>query len=175
MITIKLPFWLDGQQLNKLKAGATEWWNRVATWLQWPMGQFDPLTCTAPMLTLLAYQRDVERYAGESEELFRKRVAFAYINAEDSGQKAGFSRIFERLGIGYVEQLERFDNVNWDVIGLVLSNAQLSSNTDLLMKIVLKYGRTCRRYTFTTITPVPEETTCFGVGHVYQYSIAQLP
>ncbi len=172
MQTIKLPFWLDGTQLKKLVAGAQAWWEQAEDWLTWPWSQFDALTCSSAVLALLAFQRDVERFAGESEELFRKRVKFAYINAEDSGYKAGFTRIFERIGIGYVEQLERFDNVNWDVIGLVMSDQQLSANPTLLMQIVMKYGRTCRRYTFTTIDPLPVTTPAFAVGHVYSYDVA---
>lgn len=174
MTPIKLPFWQDGAQLAKLTQAARNWWDQVETWLSWPTTQFDPLTCAAPMLVLLAYQRDVDRYAGETEELFRKRVKFAYINAEDSGYKAGFSRIFERLGIGYVEQQERFDAINWDVIGLVMSDQQISDNPTLLMQIVLKYGRTCRRYTFATIDPLPVTAPAFAVGHVYSYHVATL-
>lgn len=174
MIEIKLPFWMDGPQLAKLIAGARAWWDKAEGWLYWPWSQFDPLTCRVPILNLLAYQRDVQRFTGEGEALFRKRVKFAYINAEDAGYKAGFERIFERLGLGYVEQIERFDAVNWDVISLVLSDQQISENPALLMQIVMKYGRTCRRYEFTTIDPLPVTIPAFGVGHVYSYNIAQL-
>lgn len=174
MIDIKLPFWLDGPQLAKLVNGGKDWWSKVESWLAWPGTQFDPLTCAVPLLVILAFQRDIVRFPGESLELFRRRVKFAYINASDSGFKAGFSRIFERIGIGYVDQQERFDEVNWDVIGLVLSNQQISDNPDLLMSIVLKYGRTCRRYTFTTIDELPVTTPAFSVGHVYSYDVATI-
>jgi hypothetical protein len=174
MIRLKLPFWLDGPQLAKLTAGAQAWWEQAEGWLTWMQGQFDPLTCPVPLLNLLAYQRDVRRFTGESEALYRKRVKFAYLNAADAGYKAGFERIFERLGLGYVEQIERFDAVNWDVIGLVLSDATLAENPELLRQIVTTYGRTCRRYEFTTIAPLPISAPAFAVGHVYSYDVATI-
>ena len=33
MIQLKLPFWLDGPQLSKLKAAGQSWWNKVEGWL----------------------------------------------------------------------------------------------------------------------------------------------
>jgi len=79
-------------------------------------------------------------------------VKYAFLNAKDAGSKAGFIRIFERLGIGYVEIEERFDVENWDVIKIRLSDSQLAKKTELLNLIIRKYGRTCRRYTFEVIT-----------------------
>lgn len=174
MIKIELPFWLDGEQLGKLTAGARQWWDRAETWIAWPRTQLDPLTCAVPLLNLLAYQRDVQRFNGESELLFRKRVKFAYINNEDAGHKAGFVRIFERLGLGHLDQIERFDETNWDVIKLVLTDIQISENPELLMDIVMKYGRTCRRYTFFTEDPLPIGVPGFSVGHTYSYHTAML-
>ena len=174
MIDIKLPFWLDGEQLGKLTAGSKVWWTRAEGWIYWTRTQFDPLTCAVPLLNLLAYQRDVQRFNGESEELFRKRVKFAYLNARDAGQKAGFERIFERLGLGHLDQVERFDETNWDVIKLLLTDTQISENPDLLMDIVMKYGRTCRRYTFTTEDPITFGLPAFDVIHTYGYQVASL-
>jgi P2-related tail formation protein len=174
MIEIKLPFWMDGAQLAKLCAGAKAWWDHVETWIRWPLDQLDPLTCQIRLLNLLAYQRDIHRFDDEPEDLYRKRVAFAYVNAEDAGSKAGFIRIFERLGIGYVEIEERVDEVNWDVIILQLSDSQIGQNNALLHNIIQTYGRTCRRYEFSTITPIPVATPCFGNGCTYYYDVASI-
>lgn len=175
MIKIELPFWMAGVELGKLRTAIAAWWDTVETWIRWPVTQMDPLTCTLGILYLLAYQRDVDRFVGEPEDLFRKRVKYALINAQDAGSKAGFIRIFDRLGIGYVEITERFDAVNWDVISLLLSDAQIAGNTQLLQQIVEKYGRTCRRYEFLTLTPLPISTPGFAVGHVYGYDVARIP
>ncbi|QSB01967.1 phage tail protein [Methylomonas sp. EFPC1] len=174
MIEIKLPFWMDGEQLGKLRAAVAAWWDVVETWIKWPVTQMDALTCSIGVLNLLAFQRDVARFTGEPLELFRKRVKFAYINAEDAGSKAGFIRIFERLGIGYVEITERFDSVDWDVIGLGLSDSQISGNTELLNQIIYAYGRTCRRYEFLTITPLTVTSPAWAVGHAYGYDVARI-
>lgn len=172
MIKIELPFWLDGIEISKLLAAIVQWWDAAEAWIRWPITQMDPLTCTLSILNIIAYQRDITRFSGEPEDLYRKRVKFAYVNAEDAGSKAGFIRIFERLGIGYVEITERFDAVNWDVIKLTLSDAQLAANATLLQQIIFAYGRTCRRYEFETITPLPISMPAFAVGHVYSYDVA---
>jgi len=172
MIKIELPFWLDGIELGKLREAMVAFWDMAETWIKWPVTQMDPLTCSLGMLYLIAFNRDIERFSGEPEALFRKRVKFAYINAEDAGSKAGFIRIFERLGIGYVEITERFDAVNWDVIKLTMSDAVLAANASLLNQIIYAYGRTCRRYEFDTITALPISTPAFAVGHVYSYDVA---
>ena len=72
-------------------------------------------------------ERDVTRFTGEPEALFRLRVKFAFINSVDAGSTAGMKRIFERLGVGYVEIEERQPGRDWDVVLLKFSNAQLSS------------------------------------------------
>lgn len=174
MIELKLPFWLDGIELAKLTKAAQEWWGLVEGWIRWPLGQMDALTCSLGVLDMLAFQRDVQRFAGEPESLYRRRVKFALVNAQDAGSKAGFIRIFERLGIGYIEIVERFDAINWDVIKLRLTDSQIAGNPELLMSIVLKYGRTCRRYEFETLTPLPLEMPVWGVGHSWGYSVAKL-
>lgn len=79
-------------------------------------------------------------------------MKYAFINAKESGSKIGFIRIFERLGIGYVEIEERFDIENWDVIKIRVSDSQIAKNNELLNLIIRKYGRTCRRYTLEIIT-----------------------
>jgi len=174
MIEIKFPFWLDGVELGKLRSSIAAWWDVAESWIRWPITQMDPLTCTLGILNLLAFQRDITRFTDEPEALYRRRVKFAYINAEDAGSKAGFIRIFERLGIVYLEIEERVDPVDWDVILLHVSDSQLALNATLINRIIQKYGRTCRRYELSVISPIPVSAPCFSNGCSYSYDIASL-
>ncbi|MEE6116293.1 phage tail protein, partial [Avibacterium paragallinarum] len=152
MIKITLPFWLDKGELNKIARLFEKWWAYSLRMLSTPFSIFDEEKCSETILNLIAYARDIERFKGEPLDLYRKRVKYAFLNAKDAGSKAGFIRIFERLGIGYVEIEERFDLENWDVIKIKLNDSQLAKNPELLMLIIRKYGRTCRRYTFEVMT-----------------------
>jgi len=172
MDPIKLPFWLEGVELVKLRDAAMAYWATIELWIKWPLTQFDALTCSEGVLNLLAYQRDIRRFKDEPMELYRKRVGFAYVNAEDAGSKIGFIRIFERLGIGYLEIDERVDPVDWDVVLLRLSDSQLSTNMELLQRIIEKYGRTCRRYQLQVITPITVAIDARDTGHVWWFDTA---
>ncbi|PVZ87902.1 hypothetical protein C9426_09895 [Serratia sp. S1B] len=147
-----LPVWMNKGEPVKLGRACQALWQKVHAWLKFPLEQTDPLTCIVPLLNVLAYQRDVTRFPGEPLILFRRRVHFAFINAKDSGSIAGFIAIFERLGVGYVELLERQPGIDWDVIIVRVTDNQLSENRDLLMNIIRQYGRTCRRYQYEIIT-----------------------
>ncbi|PHM64436.1 protein phage [Xenorhabdus stockiae] len=148
---LALPSWMDKGEPAKLLGAARAFWTQVHGWLTWPLAQLDAETCTEALLSVLAYQRDIQRFNGEPLPLFRKRVKYAFINAKDAGSIAGFIAIFERLGVGYVELLERQPEIDWDVIILRLSDSQIAANPDLLMNIIRQYGRTCRRYRFEVI------------------------
>ena len=150
--TLALPSWMNRGELDKLLAASKKFWAGIAEWVTWPLQQFDPLTCAEPLLNLLAYDRDIARFNGEPLALFRKRVAYAFINAQDAGSVSGFIAIFARLGIGYVELLERQPGIDWDVIIVRVSDSQISDNADLLLQIIRQYGRTCRRYQFEVMT-----------------------
>ena len=150
--TLALPSWMNRGELDKLLTASKKFWAGIAEWVTWPLQQFDPLTCAEPLLKLLAYDRDIARFNGEPLALFRKRVAYAFINAQDAGSVSGFIAIFARLGIGYVELLERQPGIDWDVIIVRVSDSQISDNADLLLQIIRQYGRTCRRYQFEVIT-----------------------
>ena len=150
--TLALPSWMNRGELDKLLTASKKFWAGIAEWVTWPLQQFDPLTCAEPLLNLLAYDRDIARFNGEPLALFRKRVAYAFINAQDAGSVSGFIAIFARLGIGYVELLERQPGIDWDVIIVRVSDSQISDNADLLLQIIRQYGRTCRRYQFEVIT-----------------------
>ncbi|MDI6434293.1 phage tail protein [Cronobacter turicensis] len=149
---LRLPFWMSEGEPATLLRAARRFWTLVYGWVTWPVSQFDPLTCAEPLLNLLAYDRDVTRFDGEPLALFRKRVAYAFVNARDAGSVEGFINIFERLGIGYVELQERQPGIDWDVILVRVTDGQIADNTQLMIQIIRQYGRTCRRYQFEVIT-----------------------
>ena len=152
MIKLELPFWLDGEEATKLKAAAQGWWESVEGWVRWPLLQLDAETCHLAVLDLLAWQRDITRFKGEPETLYRLRVKYAFINAVDAGSVAGFQRIFQRLGIGSVRISERQPDRDWDIVQLHLTDEQLSAFPTLLDLVVHQYGRTCRRYELVSTT-----------------------
>ncbi|EAP4179086.1 hypothetical protein DEH62_16250 [Salmonella enterica] len=159
---IKLPSWLNRGDVVRLKNAFTRFWTEVHGWVTWPLHQTDPLTCAESILNLIAWQYDISRFDGESLSLYRKRVKYAFINAQDAGSVAGFKAIFERLEIGFVEIQERQPGIDWDIILLRLTDSQVSDNTALLNQIIHQYGRTCRRYHIQIIT-----TTDSLIGYGY--------
>ncbi|AHM75441.1 phage tail protein [Yersinia hibernica] len=167
LTSLRLPSWMDKGESNKLLRVCRAWWQWVHSWLNWPLNQLDAATCAVPLLNVLAYQRDISRFNGEPLSLYRKRVQYAFINAADAGSIAGFIAIFERLGIGYVELLERQPDIDWDVILVRVSDSQIASNSDLLMQIIRQYGKTCRRYRFEVITYSGLRIRAGWVGHEY--------
>jgi hypothetical protein len=173
MIKIDLPFWLDGDEITKLKASAQAWWETVEGWMRWPLLQMDAETCHLAVLDLLAWQRDITRFRGESETLYRLRVKYAFINAIDAGSVAGFKRIFQRLGIGEVRISERQPDRDWDIVQLHLSDEQLSDNPALLDMVVNQYGRTCRRYEFVTTTELAISVTAYEINNDQMTLVAQ--
>jgi hypothetical protein len=177
VIKLSLPFWQTGKstfELIKLATAAQRFYEKLQRWLSWPLNQLDPLDCTLPILELLAWQRDIVRFENEPLALYRKRVAFAYVNAKDAGSTAGMRRIFERLGVGYVELAERTDPINWDVITVRLSDNQLSGNQTLIELLLRYYGRTCRRYTVEILNPVVVELFIQPFQHDHETHTASL-
>ncbi|WP_019530653.1 phage tail protein [Dasania marina] len=174
MISLRLPTWLSRGEIVKIKQLAQRWWQLVEGWLFWIASQNDADTCKLEVLNLLAYQRGISRFASEPEWLYRKRVKFAKANSEDAGSVVGLKRIFVRLGVGYVEVNERDPSKDWDVITLVMTDAQLASNTTLLQLMVDMYGRTCRRYEFETITTIALQMRSIELHGDYYYDRATL-
>jgi hypothetical protein len=146
--SIVLPSWMSIGEPRKLASACRAFWDRYLFWVYWPLRQLDPETCSASLLDVLAYQRDITRFVDEPLDLYRKRVKYAFINAQDAGEVAGFIAIFERLGIGTVQIEERMPDQDWDVIGVTVTDSQITGNADLLMEIIRHYGCTCRRYEF---------------------------
>src|SRR6218665_501129 len=116
MINLKLPFWEALGNSIPLVKDAQKYWAQIETSLRWLLTQTDPESCTESILKMIAWQRDITRFDGEPLWLFRRRVKYAFINVVDAGSVAGFKRIFERLGIGYIEVEERVEGRDWDVI-----------------------------------------------------------
>lgn len=173
MIKLELKFWLAGTELSKLRDAAQAWWERVESWISWPLQQLDAETCHLAVLDLMAWQRDVTRFRGEPESSYRLRVKYAFVNAVDAGSVAGFKRIFQRLGIGALEIRERQADRDWDVVQLLLSDQQLSDNPALLDIVIQQYGRTCRRYEFVTNTDVGLTVTAFEFNNDQVTLVAQ--
>lgn len=152
LTSIVLPSWMDKGEPQKLLKAAQNFWTDVYNWVTWPLRQFDPLICNETILGLIAWDRDISRFNGEPLMLFRRRVAFAFVNAADAGSIQGFINIFDRLGIGYVELRERQPDIDWDVILVCVTDSQIADNTELMIQIIRHYGRACRRYQFEVIT-----------------------
>ncbi|HBE4922673.1 TPA: hypothetical protein KMA05_005026, partial [Escherichia coli] len=91
----------------------------------------------------------------------------------DSGERAGFERIFKRLGVGDVKTLERQLQHDWDVILLRINDTQLSENNALMMQLVRQYGRTCRRYFFQVINTTTARLTAGTFDGHYRYHTAE--
>lgn len=164
---IKLPFWLSGPLITQLKIAAQSFWKKAEAWVNWPLSQFDADTCVVGVLDLLAFQRKIKRFNDEPLDLYRKRVKFAFVNAVDAGSVAGFQRIFTRLGIGYVEVIERMPARDWDILSIRLSNQDVWFNNDLLKVLIQDYGRTCRRYEFESVVLGEASLSVAAVGHTY--------
>jgi GAF domain-containing protein len=155
-----VPWWEDGLTLPStprepafLIAGITAFWQQVRSWLLYPLVCQDPLTCSPRLLGLLAWERDITRFDGEPLDLYRKRVKWAYLNARDAGDVAGFKRIFARLDLGWCELHERQADTDWDVITVEVTDSDAANNQTLMMVLIQHYGRTCRRYRFQVTYP----------------------
>lgn len=167
--SLRLPSWMDRGEPASLLRAARNHWQQVGDWLRWPLQQWDAKTCPMPLLDVLAYQRDIERFNGEPVSLYRKRVKHAFINAVDAGSKAGFIAIFERLGVGAVQLQERQPGYDWDVILVGINDEQLSTYNALMMNLVRQYGRTCRRYNFDVLNETRTQVHAGAFSHDADY------
>lgn len=170
-----LPSWMNQGEPATLLRATKRFWEIIYGWLTWPLAQFDAETCAEPLLNLLAYQRDIQRFNGEPLDSYRKRVKYAFINAKDAGSVDGFIAIFERLGVGYVVINERQPEIDWDVIILTVTDGQIARNGDLLMNIIRQYGRTCRRYQYEVVSPSSVYLNVGSISADYTCYHATLP
>ena len=93
----KLKFFVSGLVPQQLALIVNAWFSQVQEWLKFTFIQNDPLTCDRFILDKLAWQRRITQLKAEPEALYRKRVAFAYLNERDAGSAIGLKRILERL------------------------------------------------------------------------------
>ncbi|PWC18248.1 phage tail protein [Brenneria corticis] len=173
---LRLPSWMDKGEPAKLLRASKRYWQQVNGWMRWPLQQLDAETCPVPLLNVLAYQRDIERFNGEPLSLYRKRVKYAFINAQDAGSVTGFIHIFARLDVGDIQLKERQAGYDWDVILVRINDEQLSTYNTLMMNLVRQYGRTCRRYAFdvSNTAPIRLHAGTFSHDAAYYAATAQV-
>ncbi|EPE2696313.1 hypothetical protein ACSHDS_003243 [Vibrio alginolyticus] len=82
-------------------------------------------------------------------------MAHAYGFARDAGTIAGWEEMFAKLGYPHITQDERLANVDWDVISLKIKDGDLTNVPRLLDTVIRQYGRTCRRYQYTSYVEMP--------------------
>ncbi|MCG3724693.1 phage tail protein [Vibrio cincinnatiensis] len=179
---IKLRYWMGRGELAKLARALHGYWQHVKAAFEMPLQQHDPLTAPIALVNILAWQRDVERLGQEPEALFRIRVAHAYGFARDAGSVAGWEDMFAKLGYPHIAQDERLKNVDWDVISLKIRDGDLTNVPKLLDTVVRQYGRTCRRYQYTTYVEMPLAARSqnieahYNTSHVKaRFNVAMLP
>ena len=171
----KMPYWLARpfSELDKLRQGAVAYWQRVQDVLAWPAKQLDPMTAQIELVELLAWERDVQRIPSETEAMYRIRVKFALPFAKGAGSKSGWLTMFEKLGMPYLTIDERVSHVDWDVVSLQILNEDLGNRQDLIDYICRKYGRTTRRYQYTTIVKTAVAAPPNNFDNHNDYSMAK--
>ncbi len=173
-MNLKLPWWMSGEELTKLKTSAEKWFTKVMGWAAWPLSQLDARIAEPGIVKLLAWQRGIDRFSEEPLNTFRLRVFHAYANSRDAGSNIGFVRIFERLELGYLEQDERRPDRDWDVIVLRVSDSVTAQHPEFMDWLIQTYGRTCRRYEWEVITLLPIAVKSGGFHWDQQTCIASL-
>ncbi|MCM0151556.1 hemolysins-related protein [Photobacterium galatheae] len=142
-------------ELAKFARALHKYWGHVEAALKMPLQQHDPLTAPLGIVDLMAWQRDVTRLGEEPEDIYRIRVAHAYSFASEGGSKAGWEEMFDKLGYPHITQDERLQNVDWDVVSLEIRDGDLTEVPRLLDTVIRQYGRTCRRYQYTSYIQLP--------------------
>lgn len=156
-VLTKMKYWLakPGSELDKMRKAAVLFWERFNQILNFPAQQLDPMTAELEIVHLLAWERDIEQIANETEEIYRLRVKYALQFAKGAGSVSGWYFMFEKLGAAGIAIEERQDLVNWDVITLNLIDSDLANRAGLIENITRKYGRTARRYEYRTVASLP--------------------
>ena len=170
----KMPYWLarPASELDKLRKGAVRFWIRLSEMLAWPAKQLDPLTAELALVHLLAWERDITQIPNETEHTYRIRVKYALQFAKGAGSKSGWISMFDKLGMPWVTIDERLDDVNWDVVSLLLIDADLADRSRLIDNICRQYGRTTRRYEYQTIAKFSANTALAEFNYDNDFVIA---
>lgn len=151
----KLPFWMGRGELAILAKALHGYWLRVKDVMELPLKQLDPMTAPITIVDLLAWQRDVKKLAKEPEHTYRVRVTYAYQFASGAGSIVGWHEMFDKLGYPHISLDERIAQADWDVISLKIRDGDLNEVPGLLDEVTRQYGRTCRRYQYTTYLEMP--------------------
>lgn len=176
MMQITLPFWMSKRELKKLKNASQSFWQKVETWLRISLTKHDLMECDLIIVDYIAWERKVKRLVNENELIYRKRVEYAFLNAQDAGMTAGLYRIFNRLGVPIFEIKERQPGRDWDIVTLELDSGTLAGQKELINLLIQTYGATCRRYeynvtnTFDTYTHYGQ-MTCSYKSYVCEFEI----
>lgn len=141
---LKLPFWLSGPRAQSLRRSAETWWKDSLQYFRSPF-DWDALNAPLDVVDLLAYERGIERCDYEPEDIYRRRVHYAFINAKDAGTAAGMVAIFERLGVPVEGIDERLEGHDFDEYRVRFGPKNYADNKVWLAKVVQQYARTCRR------------------------------
>ena len=136
MLKIELPFWMQKGELKKLNNATQSFWDRVEKWLQISLSRFDLMTCDLIFVDHIAWERKISRLDGEIESIYRKRVNYAFINAQDAGMSRGMYNIFERLGIAIFDIKERQPDKDWDIVTIEMSDDILSNHKTLVNLLI---------------------------------------
>lgn len=172
MVKLELPFWMKKGELAKLKNASQEFWQLVEKWFSISLSQFDLLTCDLTIVDYVAWQRKIQRLDGEIESVYRKRVNYAFINAQDAGMTRGIYNIFKRLGINVIDIREREPGRDWDIIILELDDYILSDYKELVTLLIDTYGATCRRYDFSVTKRVTQYQHVGSMAWKHQTNVA---
>ena len=174
MKNIKLPFWMSKGELKKLSQAAQHFWEMTEKYISLPLTKTDLLTCDLNLVNQEAWQRKITRLDGESELVYRKRVNYAFLNAQDAGMTIGIKNIFKRLDIPVYDIKERQPERDWDIVTIELDDATLSDNRDLVNLLIQTYGATCRRYEYTVSNTIKNLNSFHGeMSWTHQTTVCQ--
>lgn len=143
-----LPIWMDGSNVQAFKSIMSEWWDQVGKWATFGRTSFDVLTCAIEFVDLIAFQRGIDRYAGEAEGFYRLRVHHALRNARSAGTPAGMKKVFENLQLPQPEFLERLPQYDWDMTKVRIPSRDYADATlrEQIHFTLSAYWQTCRRF-----------------------------
>lgn len=145
----KISFWMDGGRIQAIKRTAEHWWALAENYVRLPQTTFDVLTCEIGFVHLIAFQRGIDRFAGEKEHFYRLRVHHALRNTRAAGTPVGMNKIFRNLELPEAEYCERLPEYQWDMT-LVRFPARDYATLRTEINFVLRaYWRTCRRFAVT--------------------------
>ena len=175
MMQITLPFWMSKRELKKLKDASQSFWEKVEMWFRISLTKFDLMTCDLIIVDYVAWERKIERLENENELIYRKRVDYAFVNAEDAGMTAGIYRIFDRLGVPIYDIKERQPDRDWDIVTLELDGDTLAGQKELINLLIQTYGATCRRYEYNVTNNLPHYTHYGQMTCSYKSFVCEFP